>query len=1051
MRMVFLGLSFLAASSALAAGRVSILDLGVAPGTNRLGCASAPAAFVRALGDAYDVRVVPHARMFEDGAFDVARTDLLVLPAGSLFPQSAARPLVDYLKKGGLLLTTGGYAFDEPMSFREGEWIVPEQERQPVPVCDCPVPLPPAAKWVAHEFPGTQTDISDAKTPEGRPALKISTRRMRRYNLGLVPFPANIAAASRGAIAFRAKGSAGTQVMRVELNERDGSRWYANVPVTEAWRAIALSWADFVFHGDSPTKGARGDAGDRIRFPEVVRLVVGISHVGNTSDVPHAVWISDLATGADPLAGQRKRPEARVRINHRHYGSGWMDRPRPDQLGVFSPAYAFSGVPTLTNDALTADLFPATSRAGDFAGWDASAMLTPQINGHAPNCATLRPVLACRDASGAIRGRAASVVHHFGSLFKGSSWALFGLTSDDLFATPAHDALLRAVVDSLFRRTFLAETRPVWACYRPGETARLATTVWNFSSAESRGMVRFVVRTEGGATATVEEVPYVAPAKGCARVEHAWPVPADDSDFWRMTAELVQEGRIVDREENAFAVWSQKTIAAGPKLVVDGTHFMIDGEKRFWVGAQMFLARQDAYTSASALRFYNDFAGMRQTGMRVSRNFFGWHSAGAGKRPEAKEPLLRLMDACVLLSQKFGIVNYFNPVCGNEIPTTSETIAREAADIEMFARRYGNVPGFLMDVRNEPRIQRRMRATGAADPLSNVALAEVFSSWSRTLADAAERGRPGISVATGWSQGWGGGGAVKDPPSAALPFTFTDCHYYGRNLDHIAEIRKIDQRVLGRPAVMGECGVAFNPERIRYSDSFATEEEAARRYRCQAIRTFGAGYAFMCNYGWTDLIEGNLTFAFCHWDGNPRDVLKVYSNLSRVLSSVELKETRPEVVLLLSERRFASERERTSTLSAYRYAVEALSWWGADYSVLPAEAADRMPKDVRLVLRTEDVAAAGFGGSFSYERNARDWIGARLKAAGAFIARRAEDPATLETYRVAGVGETAWAFWNGAKTPVRVERSGHVLEIGPERGGLLRVSDAGACRGAEEL
>ena len=83
--MFAVGLALAAEAAFGACGRVAVLDMGLEAGaTNKFGCASAPSAFVRALGGKYDVRVVPHARALEDGAFDTARTDLLVIPSGAL-------------------------------------------------------------------------------------------------------------------------------------------------------------------------------------------------------------------------------------------------------------------------------------------------------------------------------------------------------------------------------------------------------------------------------------------------------------------------------------------------------------------------------------------------------------------------------------------------------------------------------------------------------------------------------------------------------------------------------------------------------------------------------------------------------------------------------------------------------------------------------------------------------------------------------------------------------------------------------------------------------
>ncbi len=1038
----------LAAQFALgSAGRVAVLDMGVQPGvSNMYGCASSPAAFARALGGKYDVRVVPHARAIEEGAFDTAMTDLLVVPSGALFPKSAAAALVKFLKKGGLLLTCGGYAFDEPRTFVGGEWRESSVPVLPAPACTNPVAMPPPADWTQITFPESKTEIEEVAVPGGSKAVKISTSKMLRYNLGTMAVPKK-SMEGMEALGFRAKSTPGLKTFRVEIAERDGTRWRADLPASTEWKEYNLAWDAFDFHGDSPTKNKRGKGSDRVRFQDAARISFGVTHGdGNRRRIPQALWVADVRTGQDPLAGKRVRPDkSGTWINTRNYPGYWRAEPAPEQIGIFSPAYRLEDVTRLRNDPETADLFATLDCAGDFGGWDASAMLTPKGNGHAPNRAAYRPVLACRDEDGRLRGRAACLVYHYAGVFKGSSWALFGIDNRDLFATPAADELLRGMADALFRRVYLAVTAPVWACYRPGETATFATCVKNFSGAAASGTVVFTLSDEHGEVVRRVETPFSVQSRKDMRLTMDWPVPPAAGDFYRLKAELAMDGRVVDRETTAIAVWNERTISRGPKVGMDGTFFTVNGRKQFLVGAQMFLARQASHTSGSALRFYDDFKTMSSAGMNVSRNFFAFSSAT--KEPQ-RTRLVRLMDACVLLSQKFGIVNYFTPCCGNAIPLDAAGQEAEGEYLAFFAKRYRDVPGLIMDVRNEPRIERKN-----GDGRSLREFKDVFLAWSRAAAAGAHRGNPSVIAATGWSQGWGGGSAVKDPPTAAMPFDFTDCHYYGDNENHVSEIKKVDHRVLGKPAVMGEFGCAFNPMRIPFSDSFATMEEASRRYRCQAVRTLGCGYAFMCHYGWTDLIEGICTFAICHWDGNPRPVADIYSNISRTFAQLTPAENPPDTVVIISESRLDPEESvRQGTLTAYRGICNALAWHGVNFSVLPESEKGRIPQTVKLTVGTDDFKGGTYDDPVLGAAAFRAELGRRIRNAGVSSTRRPEDPDTLETYRVPGVGATAWVFWNGdEKKPVTVERGGHCITIGPERGGYLQISGDGRLEASAEL
>jgi hypothetical protein len=231
------------------------------------------------------------------------------------------------------------------------------------------------------------------------------------------------------------------------------------------------------------------------------------------------------------------------------------------------------------------------------------------------------------------------------------------------------------------------------------------------------------------------------------------------------------------------------------------------------------------------------------------------------------------------------------------------------------------------------------------------------------------------------------------------------------------------------------------------------EKEAARRYRCQAVRTFGCGYSFMCNYGWADLIEGVFTFALCHWDGNPRPIAEIYSHIARTFSRFTPTDNPPDTVLLLSEKRLSSKAsEREKALVTYCALCNALAWYGVNFSVLPASERTKIPASVKLTLSTdafaENEAVVGYGN----ETVIRKLLGPLLHSSGVAFTRRDEDPETLETYRVPGVGTTAWLFWNGdERNSVTVERGGHKLTIGAERGGYLQTADDGRLEYASEL
>ena len=125
------------------------------------------------------------------------------------------------------------------------------------------------------------------------------------------------------------------------------------------------------------------------------------------------------------------------------------------------------------------------------------------------------------------------------------------------------------------------------------------------------------------------------------------------------------------------------------------------------------------------------------------------------------------------------------------------------------------------------------------------------------------------------------------------------------------------------------------------------------------------------------------------------------------------------------------------------YAVDAaLKHWGANWSKITESAMGKC--SVKLVLDpealpTDDAAAL------------RRVVGEKLRAAGCAFTRRAEDPETLETYRVPGEGATGWVFWNAGDASVRATRGGHAVTVRPGHAGYLQIADDGRLEASEEF
>ena len=983
--------------------RIAVLDLGLGAGRGAFGCTSDPQVFVKALAPLGKTFVVSGDDFATPGVLTRESVDLLVVPTGSAWPADAADELVGYLSGGGSLFTCGGYAFDTPVWFRDGRWT--RHDPPPVPAATTPVALPGASSWNVSTPAGGKATVADVKTAEGGTAVEVGCGDFHLWASGGFPLPA---AAFRGrhAISFRVRSLAGAKDATLEINERDGSRWQVHVPVTAAWREYRFADSDFRHFGDSAAVG-RGVAGDCLNFDRVTQLRIG-SGPGEAEEMkPLRLQFAELKVGDDPYAAERRRVVPQ--INTRTAKIRDAIHPKETQVNAFDPSFELRNAVRLATAPEMAGELPQVSLAGAFTGLAAIAQLGVSGHGYSANRCAWRPILAATAADGADRGPAAAFVHHHSGRFAGSDWAIFGVDNVDLFPSvdaPLAKTLLPEIAKRLLAHVALNETTTGYASYRAGETAKLVTRVGNFGRRDLPVQVRFTLRDEQGRALGVRNVGTLARAGENTEVTAEWPVGADAPDYVAFTAELLAgEGVAADREPGAFVVWNERTLAGGPKIELKGTRFAIDGKPGFYVGAQTYWGQTRPTVARSPMSFYRDFRQMREHGLRLTRLFLPW-TCEADKR---------ISDACVQLAQKFGIVIYHTQ---QNISTMvlGEDLKTQNGHFREIGTRYRDVPGFMIDIRNEPHMDlepswesaRRMR------------------NWLDTDRAAAREGRPDAIVSVGWSQGWAGGAISKDPAWCSLDLDFTDRHYYGPPEKMFRDLKDVDMRALGKPLTMPECGAKCHPTFVKEDPWHMgdTEEGYDYRFRCLMAQAFGLGGTALLGWHWRDPMEGIFPCGLVHATNVARPTAKLFSRIGRAFGRLRLKDNPPDVVVRLREEPRMDRFARAPYLNKAYVVDEALKYWGANWSKITESAVGGCKAKLVLdpdALPTDDLAAL------------RAKVGELLKAKACAFTRRAEDPETLDTYRVPGEGATGWVFWNAAEQPVTTVREGQTVTV-PAKG-----------------
>lgn len=694
----------------------------------------------------------------------------------------------------------------------------------------------------------------------------------------------------------------------------------------------------------------------------------------------------------------------------------------PTQIGAFDPSFPLENVARTELAPIQDGILPAVRLDGGLGGFAAVGVLGENGHGYAENSTTWRPILETYGPRGRERGPAGAFLRHYRGAYRGSNWAIFGASDRDLFADGSDCAkrILPAVAARLLDKISLAETISEYACYRRGENVVLTTRIANFGPRDRSAEVRFVLRDEKGGVLHEDTVGQTAAQGTLADCRIGWTVPEGFADdLVSFTAELRLDGKLVDREENAFVVWQEKTIAAGPKLAADGTILSLDGRRRFAIGCQTHWAQVKSYTARSPKEMSADFRMMRALGFRWARLFLRWDV----------EFERRISDAAVALAQKYGLVIYHTQQWMDP-RDDGKKLERQNEVFRGIAARYRDVPGFAIDICNEPRLD-------GTNPSPEAVARE--KNWVDTNLAAAKRGRPDVLVAVGHSQGWGGPKSTKDPAISILDAAFTDRHYYGHWDAMFQDLKDVDQRAIGKPLILAECGAKCHPTFAACNmDGIGdTEERYDTRFKCYAAHAFGLGCSAMLAWMWRDPMEGIFPCGIVHQTRVPRRAAKTLARMARAFGSFELKENPPDVVVRLAEPP-RMKREGRKEYLAKAYAVDrALRYWGANWSKVTDRAMDRV-KGAKLVLDPEALPTGD-------ETALRTEIGGRLKAAGATLARQAGDDEAAVCFRVPGAaGETGWILWNPqAERAAILSRGGERLEVPPCGVGYLLLDARG--------
>lgn len=848
------------------------------------------------------VSFVSGDELADAAAFNSDRYRLIVLPYGHFFPAKACDNFLAFLRAGGDFISTGGYAFDELVIKYEGRWIGRQEAlRHARPVVDIGEADQDylIGEWYAPEAEGEAHRRWSGKGA----GVKLAARAGKAYTLeaSLYAHPGTSGFGKRLLVNGRQVAeipSTGEQVLRIPLpDDVTKGRDFAEVVFdVDLWRPADLE--------GSPDPRALGVKVDRVAL---------VCDDGGAEYVDLSVFQRNM---------NMRRGKANDFLE-------W----EPEQLGVFDAGYRLERGDSIRLAAEQCILPKWRSRRGPVEGWAASGTTGSHWYWTTPtDRSRLIPLLETHDACGRFVGNAGALMVNYLEPYRGSVWAYFGVENNDVFAGRAGERLLASLAAVTSRGLFLQEARPSKACYRQGDDVEILAAVSNFRKEKRRVEIVVGVKEESEKHVIGAKREMDLEALETRQISVPWRPESFGDDYYTVEVKLLFDGESIDCQKTAFYAWNDAVVVGGMPISYSENVLRDDGQPRFLVGAQSFYA-QKTVSSNDPLSVERDFREMADMGIHLSRSF-----------TRVKD--LPFIDALVMASQRHRVAFFLEGVASLTVDSQEH-----AADIEYarsIAERYADVPGLMIDIRNEPTFypgpnekmdvafrqylkglypnDEALRSSWAGELTANETLSTTKCTWPTsewTSIRSRDTYRFFIEREKGWVDSVTGCIKAKDPDRLVsvgyLPWwpemvmdaattsealDFTNRHWYDRfeNIrEHDAQFVQTDRRYCGKAPSVGEFGSKTFPTFEETHANYDTREEQELRYLHIGHYALGLGGIFVSNWHWRDPVSNVFPFGLVHADWTPKPVAKVYRAMSLLFSTLKPRYVSPEVFLVLPD------------------------------------------------------------------------------------------------------------------------------------------------------
>jgi len=326
--------------------------------------------------DGFAVRRLTDRGLANPRLMDARQLPVLILVNATTIRAKAIAALAHYAHTGGFLVSLGGPAFSQ-VKFQVGaKWLTNSQCEQIIrrQVKSTPLPVPAqAAAW--RELTDTPAKPFTAQTITKPDALPTGVPIGYRFDFHLGWYcsfqtPRFAVPSGHTVAVFWAKGEPDMHQLRVEWDERDGSRWMKTVPLYTHWTRYVLPESAFYPYAGSPVRG-RYFPGDYLHLDHAATVSFGLTHLATSEPRGrrYALDVAGIGTAAIP---DQLCPVAPL------LADWWQKLPKIDTIYpsyklfavhhmarvVVNPRQAIAPAVTLPTPSSTLGLFPRAQATG---------------------------------------------------------------------------------------------------------------------------------------------------------------------------------------------------------------------------------------------------------------------------------------------------------------------------------------------------------------------------------------------------------------------------------------------------------------------------------------------------------------------------------------------------------------------------------------------------------------------------------------------------------------------------------------------------------------